>query len=137
MQFWVGIADDDWFIRLSRLRPDEVNLWQPSLKPLVRLDPGTLFLFKLRSPNDVIVGGGWFAHFTVLPCFLAWQTFGEKNGVAALDDLIKQTDQPRPSRASELGCNLLLQPFFLAEEDWIPIPANWSSCCVTSTLFRA
>jgi len=126
MQFWVGIADDDWYIRLSRLRPDEVNLWQPSLKPLVHLDPGTLYLFKLRTPNDVIVGGGWFAHFSVLPCFLAWQAFGEKNGVASQDDLIRQTDLSRQSRTSELGCNLLLQPFFLPEEDWIPIPSNWS-----------
>lgn len=130
MQFWVSIADDDWYLNLSRQRPAEVNFWQSSLKPLVHLDPGTLFLFKLRSPNDVIVGGGWFAHFTVLPCFLAWEVFQEQNGVTSLADLIQRTanqQQARRSRVSELGCNILLQPFFLPEEDWLPIPANWSS----------
>lgn len=126
MQFWVGITDDDWFVHLSRLKPDEVNHWQHSPKPLRHLDPGMPYLFKLHAPNDVIVGGGWFAHFSTLPCFLAWQAFGHKNGVPSLADLIKQTSGDRPNRGSELGCNLILQPFFLPEDDWIPIPENWS-----------
>src|SRR5262249_27876290 len=25
-----------------------------------------------------------------------------------------------------IGCRILTQPFFFAEPDWIPIPANWS-----------
>jgi putative restriction endonuclease len=130
MQFWVGVTDDDWYIRLSRLQPDEVNLWQPSLKPLRNLEPGSLFLFKLRAPNDVIVGGGYFVRFTVLPCFLAWEAFQERNGVATLQDLILRAannQYHRRTRCSELGCNILLQPFFLPEEDWIPIPENWST----------
>ena len=126
MQFWVSITDDDWFVHLSRLQPDEVNHWQHSPKPLRLMDPGMPYLFKLRAPNDYVVGGGWFAHFSTLPCFLAWQAFGEKNGVKSLQDLIQETSDNRQNRGSELGCNLILQPFFLPEEDWIPIPENWS-----------
>jgi hypothetical protein len=31
---------------------------------------GGLFLFKLHSPDDYIVGGGFFSHFTILPAVL-------------------------------------------------------------------
>ena len=31
MKIWVGVTDEDWFNRLSMLRPDaEANFWQPS-----------------------------------------------------------------------------------------------------------
>jgi putative restriction endonuclease len=37
----------------------EVNFWQPGGSHLFRaLKPGELFLFKLRTPYNFIVGGG-------------------------------------------------------------------------------
>jgi putative restriction endonuclease len=44
------------------------------------LQPGEPFLFKLHSPKNYIVGGGFFSHFTILPISFAWNTFGSKNG---------------------------------------------------------
>jgi len=130
MIFWVGITDADWFIHLSRLKPDEVNFWQPGPTPPRKMDPGTLFLFKLHAPNNVVVGGGYFVRFTVLPCFLAWEAFGEKNGVTSLQELIQRMTHYRHSQqtsGSEIGCNILVEPFFFPEQDWIPIPENWKS----------
>jgi putative restriction endonuclease len=35
-----------------------------------------VFLFKLHSPVDFIVGGGVFAHASILPVSPAWDAFG-------------------------------------------------------------
>ncbi|MDT8396978.1 MAG: HNH endonuclease, partial [bacterium] len=61
-KLYIGITDGDWYRFLSR-RPDldEINFWQPGGSRRFRaLKPGELFLFKLRRPNDFIVGGGYF-----------------------------------------------------------------------------
>ncbi len=129
MIFWVGITDDDWFVHLSRLRPDEVNFWQPGPTPPRKMEPGTLFLFKLHAPRNFVVGGGHFVRFTRLPCFLAWEAFKEKNGVKSLQELVDRMTHYRHSqqtKGSEIGCNILTEPFFFPEQDWIPIPDNWS-----------
>src|SRR5262245_60823069 len=72
MQAYVGVTDGDWF-EVLRAQPsiDEVNFWQPSGNRVFRaLAPGELFLFKLHSPHNYIVGGGLFAHATILPISL-------------------------------------------------------------------
>ena len=130
MIFWVGITDDDWFAYLSSIKPDEVNFWQPGPTPLRKMDPGTLFLFKLHSPRNFVVGGGYFVRFTRLPCFLAWEAFREKNGVKSLQELVDRMTHYRKSpqtKGSEIGCNILTEPFFFPEQDWVPIPENWSA----------
>jgi putative restriction endonuclease len=49
-----------------------VDFWQPSSGRTFRaLQPGELFLFKLHSPNNFIVGGGYFVSSTALPASLA------------------------------------------------------------------
>lgn len=130
MIIWVGITDDDWFEYLSSIKPDEVNFWQPGPTPPRNMDPGTLFLFKLHSPHNYIVGGGYFVRFTRLPCFLAWEAFREKNGVRSLQELVDRMSHYRKNqqtKGSEIGCNILTEPFFFPEQDWIPIPENWKS----------
>ena len=63
MRIFVAITDSDWFSYLSKLRPDEINFWEPSASSSFRaLSPGEPLLFKLHSPNDYIVGGGFFSH---------------------------------------------------------------------------
>lgn len=133
MRFFVGVTDYDWF-RFLAGRPDidEVNFWQPSGSVGFRaIQPGEPFLFKLHSPRNYIVGGGFFAHWSPLPVSLAWEAFGEKNGAASLTEMRTRlakyrdvTDDPRADY--EVGCILLEQPFFLEEGDWIPAPADWS-----------
>jgi putative restriction endonuclease len=128
----VAITDGDWFDML-RQEPDlrEVNFWAPSGKNFHALQPGELFLFKLHSPRDYIVGGGVFAHSNVLPCSLAWQAFGRCNGAADFRQMRQRIMKYRkadPEDRSDfpVGCRILTQPFFFEERDWIPVPASWS-----------
>jgi len=133
MRFFVGVTDYDWFRFLAE-RPDidEVNFWQPSGGVEFKaLQPSEPFLFKLHSPRNFIVGGGFFAHWSPLPVSLAWEAFGEKNGAASLQEmrsrLATYRDVTDAARADyTVGCILLEQPFFLDEADWIPAPADWS-----------
>ncbi len=132
MNFFIGITDQAWFNHLSSLSPspDEVNFWQPSGKTIFRaLRPGELFLFKLHSPNDYIVGGGFFAHSTLLPISLAWDAFQEKNGANSLLEMRHRIAKYR--RTDDLfedftiGCILLEHPFLLDKSDWIHV-FDWS-----------
>lgn len=81
MKIWVGVTDKSWFEQLSALKPDELNFWGPSGGPneFRALQPGEPFLFKLKSPNNYIVGGGVFVRYSRLPLSLAWDAFGHKN----------------------------------------------------------
>lgn len=88
MKAYIGITDGDWFSFLAARKPDEVNFWQPSgSRAFRRLAPGELFLFKLHSPQNFIVGGGLFAHFSILPVSLAWDAFLEKNGAVSIEEM--------------------------------------------------
>jgi len=83
MKLFVGVTNNDWFRFLSERNPDEVNFWRPRNQNEFRaLKSGDLFLFKLHTPFDFIAGGGVYVRHTFLPLPLAWQAFGEKNGVA-------------------------------------------------------
>jgi putative restriction endonuclease len=132
VKLYVGITDYQWFELLSSHSPDEVNFWQPGGRTVFKaLDPGELFLFKLHSPRNFIVGGGVFAHADILPVSLAWDAFGTKNGASTLAEMRgriafyrKERDDPHVDY--RIGCRILTQPFFLPEDQWIPIPASWS-----------
>lgn len=128
---WVGITDRDWFNVLAGSRNvDEVNFWQPSPTSFKALGPGEPFLFKLHSPLNYIVGGGFFAYWTRFPLSLAWDAFGEKNGALTEEQMRARIERYRRARAAqfenyEIGCILLEEPFFFPEQDWIPVPADW------------
>ena len=79
MKFFVGITDEQWFYFLAEKAPEEVNFWRPRDKSQFRaIREGAPFLFKLRSPNNFIVGGGFFVRHLFLPVSLAWDAFGMK-----------------------------------------------------------
>jgi putative restriction endonuclease len=130
MRLLVAITDSDWFNYLAELRPDEVNFWQPSGSGSFHaLSPGEPLLFKLRSPNNFIVGGGFFSHYAVLPASFTWSAFGQKNGAKDEVEMRRRIEKYRrvePSSASDyaVGCILLQSPFFWGHEEWFPIP-NW------------
>ena len=68
MRAYVAVTDRDWY-RFLRDRPDldAVNFWQPGGSRQFRsLKPGEPFLFKLHYPENKIVGGGMFAHSSIL-----------------------------------------------------------------------
>jgi putative restriction endonuclease len=130
VRFFVGITDRDWFDFLSsRDGLDEVNFWQPSGQQQFRaLQTGEPFLFKLHSPDDYVVGGGFFSHFTILPASIVWQAFGEKNGARTEEEMLARIARyrraPNPGAADDyhIGCILLESPFFFGRANWIPLP---------------
>lgn len=130
MKIWVGVTDEDWFVRLKHLEPDEVNFWQPSGGRAFRaLAPGEPFLFKLHSPKSFIVGGGFFVSHTSLPTSLAWDTFGVKNGVGSLEELrarIRRYRRELDAIDPMIGCTVLSEPFFLDKSEWLPAPSDWA-----------
>ena len=88
-------------------------------------------MFKLRSPDNAIVGGGFFERYSELPISLAWQAFGEKNGASSLAEIRERTARlrkhhPRPWEDYTIGCILLAEPFLWEERDWIPQPEDWA-----------
>ncbi len=133
MKSYVGVTDFEWF-ELLRRQPDldEVNFWQPGgSRQFKTLVSGDLFLFKLHSPRNFVVGGGVFAHSSLLPISLAWASFGIANGVQSLEEMRARTLRYRRSPPADredftIGCILLTQPFFLPEDRWIAVPADWS-----------
>lgn len=130
---YVGVTDFNWFQFLSS-RPDltEVNFWQPGGRVQFKaLLPGDLFLFKLHSPNNFIVGGGFFETSSLLPISYAWETFGAMNGVGSLQEFRRKVEEFRRIRVptSEdyvIGNTILQQTFFFHREAWIPIPDDFS-----------
>lgn len=134
MQAYVGVTDRGWYELLRGLpHLDEVNFWQPSgNRRFQALAPGELFLFKLHSPYNYIVGGGLFAHSSVIPISLAWETFEVSNGARTLFEMRTRVAKYRrqvDARAADyrIGCILLQQPFFLPQDKWIPVPEDWKS----------
>src|SRR5947209_16225292 len=131
MKFFVAITDSAWYNYLAAQKPDEVNFWQPSGGRNFRaLAPGEPLLFKLHSPQNFIVGGGFFSHFSNLPLRLAWETFGHKNGAQSFEEMRDRVQKYRrteiPIGTDDLiGCILLQQPFFFRSNDWVPA-SDWS-----------
>ncbi len=131
MRFWVGVTDDDWFRFLAGKKPDEVNFWRPGASQTAwgPVPPGAPFLFKLHSPNDYVVGGGYFVKHTTLPLSLAWLAYEEKNGTESQSKLREAIIHYRREAVKEpdpvIGCTLLAEPFFLERQDWVRVPKAW------------
>jgi putative restriction endonuclease len=131
MKFYIGVTDHNWFNYLKSEQPDELNFWQPGGKQTFKaIQPNNLFLFKLHSPNNFIVGGGFFVRHSFLPVSLAWEAFGNKNGTSNYIDFRNAIHKYRKSdfRAEPdptIGCIILSTPFFFEKHDWIPVPPDW------------
>lgn len=140
MRAFVGITDFSWFQRLSSQSYDEVNFWKPGGSVQFKaLSPGELFLFKLHSPRDFIVGGGYFVRFYNLPSFLAWEAFGEKNGTETFKELNERIAKYRKQIVSnpQIGCIILSSPFFFTESEWIPVPSDWGKSIVQGKVYTS
>jgi len=132
MNIYVGITDFNWYQKLISIpNLDEVNFWQPGgNRQFNVLKKGELFLFKLHAPQNYIVGGGFFAYSNILPLSLAWDSFAEKNGVNSLEEMRRRIEFYRKQSSPQItdysiGCILLEQPFFFAENEWVPVPVDW------------
>ncbi len=134
MKLFVGVTNNEWFRFLAERKPDEVNFWRPrSQTDFKALTQGDVFLFKLHSPLDFIAGGGIFVSHRFLPLPLAWQAFGENNGVPDFETFERRILEHRsPDELSrQIGCTVLAEPFFWPRDAWIPVPTDWSKNIVT------
>ncbi len=129
----IAITDEGWYEFLSA-RPSlhEVNFWSPSPRRAVRAEPFSPFFFKLRAPHNVICGFAYFAKWSALPDWLAWDCFGEGNGCGSLQELKTRLTAIRQrigftseGSLSEIGCTLLVHPTFFPREEWVRQPADW------------
>ena len=81
MKLYIGITNRDWFHFLRARNAVEMNFWHPRATTGFNvIKPGEIFLFKLKYPENKIVGGAYLVRHTVLPMNLAWEVFGEANG---------------------------------------------------------
>ena len=144
MSVYVYPTDKRWFDFLRARSPlDEVNFWRPGGSiEFHGLAPGELLLFRLKSPINKIAGGGVFAHASLFPLIGAWDAFGERNGVASLDNLFLAVDHyrtkgrlPRATVDTPIGCIVLESPFFLPEDEWIDVPSDYHANLVQGKRF--
>ncbi len=132
MKFFVGVTDYDWFRQLEADRASEVNFWLPSPDVgFAALLPGQPFLFKLKKKyGDHIVGGGFFAGYSVLPVSIAWEAFGRDNGVPDRETLQAKIAgyNTKATRFADpnIGCIILTDVFYLDQSQWISKPSDWS-----------
>ncbi len=133
MRLFVAVTDYDWFrLHAAKSNVEEVNFWRPSPTASFKaLSIGEPLLFKLHSPRNFIAGGGFFTKFVHLPLRLAWETFGDGNGVRSLHEARTRIAQYRRAPIArnedpDIGCIILSEPFFFPEEMWIPVPSDFS-----------
>jgi len=128
----VAVTDFGWYTHL-RAHPEleEVNFWKPSAHRPLNAPEFSPFFFKLKAPYNAICGFGYFARYSRLPDWLAWESFGLGNGCNSLQELRERIGLIRdrirfqaPAHA-EIGCVLIVQPTFFNEADWVVRPADW------------
>jgi putative restriction endonuclease len=131
VSLYIANTDNDWFDFLSsRGAWTEVNFWQPGGKEFHAIEPGEIFAFRLKSPRDKIGGFGVLSSASVLPLQIVWETFQEANGVISYDALRAAIARYRPNErvvpATNIGCRILVEPFFFPEHYWLDLPASWA-----------
>jgi len=131
----IAVTDTGWY-EFLRARADltEVNFWRPSAHREFRAPEFSPFLFKLRAPVNAICGFGYFARYSALPIWLAWETFGTANGCATRGEMEARLGRIRErirfkggDASGYIGCTLLVQPTFFPPDAWVRQPADWKA----------
>jgi putative restriction endonuclease len=109
----------------------EVNFWKPSAVHSVRAPEFSPFLFKLKAPHNAVCGFGYFARYSRLPDWLAWECFGEANGCEDFPAMrgrigsIRERIEAQERNASDIGCVIVVNAIFFARDGWIRQPSDW------------
>lgn len=129
MRGYVAPTDLAWFDFLSaKADTDEVNFWRPSGAGFKALRVGEPLFFKLKAPRNAIGGVGFYARTDRLPLWLAWETFGEANGVPDQAALLRRVNANRTDAAllsSHIGCISLVGTRFFTPDEFISVPGDW------------
>src|ERR1051326_2816658 len=123
----IAITDEGWYGFLSQ-RPElsELNFWTPSARRSFRAPRFSPFLFKLRAPHNAICGFAYFAQFSELSDWLAWETFGPGNGCSSFEEMHARIQIIRHrigydegTGSDGIGCIQLVSPVFFPRGTWI------------------
>jgi len=135
----IAVTDQQWYEFLLSRGLQEVNFWTPSDRRAFRAEEFSPFFFKLKAPHNAICGFGFFARWSSLPDWLAWECFREGNGCQSLGELRLRIGAIRrrigyveSGELNNIGCILLVQPAFFPRDAWIPQPSDWHARTVTS-----
>lgn len=130
MNYYIGVTNQQWYEQLRNMQFNTINFWRPGSNNFKSLMPRDLFLFKLHSPNNYIVGAGYFVTFEKLPIRIAWEKYQTHNGTKNYAELLHTlanyrniSDEEMSHR--EVGCIILQNPIFFAKRDQIPAPNDW------------
>lgn len=133
MQGTIAITDVGWYEFLfARPTIKEVNFWTPSARRAFRATPFSPFLFKLRAPHNAVCGLAYFAQYSRLPDWLAWESFLEGNGCASLEEMRlriagirERIRYEEATESDDIGCIQLVQPVLFPRRAWVPQPTDW------------
>jgi len=129
----IAITDEGWYHFLAG-HPEvtELNFWTPSARRSFHAPSFSPFLFKFRAPHNAICGFAYFAQYSRLPDWLAWESFGPGNGCGSLRDMRSRIAAIRAriryeeqGGSDEIGCIQLVSPVFFPPEAWIAQPRDW------------
>jgi putative restriction endonuclease len=133
----VGVTDHDWY-EFLRSHPEqtEVNFWRPKDKNRFQaISPGEFFFFKLKAAyHNLVVGGGVFVGWELVPLSAAWEFYGNGNGAGSLTRLralIGSHAPLNPDEDPEIGCILLKDVRFFDDTAIAGPPPEWSGNIVT------
>ena len=138
---YVANTDNEWFDFLKANQPlEDINFWKPSPQVFKAVDEGELFVFRLKSPRNVIGGYGILVSSINVPIQFAWDSLGIANGHKSLDEMMRvirryRTDQTITPQTL-IGCRVLSNPVFLEPHEWFPVPLDWSSNIVTGKVYN-
>ena len=135
---YVGNTDYDWYQSLRDLPvpPDEVNFWQPSGKRRFgAIQVGAPFFFlQLKRPHNAIAGFGLFASSQLAPAWLAWRSFGVKNGAETYAEMVRRIARYNPEMArlpighagsASIGCIIIVSRTSSQKTTGIEEPRDW------------
>ena len=133
MRGYIANTDYEWYRYLSTQGDlPEVNFWRPSDRRAVRaIDPGSPFFFKLKRPHNAVAGFGFYSRHSVLPAWLAWETFGPANGAADFATMRERIERLRKTGVSDphgdyqIGCLMIAEPTFFGPHEWVKAPSDF------------
>ena len=138
----VAVTDFGWYEFLASRAPAEVNFWTPSDRRRFSAPEFSPFFFKLKAPHRAIAGFGFFARWSSLPPWLAWDSFGQGNGTESFAELRQRLDTIRArigyvadGRTANIGCILVVQPVFFPRDAWVQQPRDWRDRTVSTAAY--
>ena len=117
--FYLAVTDNQWFQFHHSNQSLEVNFWKPSATSFKAIQPGQNLLFKLKSPNNHVVGGGTFLRSEKTRVSEAWRLYGAMNGFRTFGEFQNSLQSMNRSLQNRRKNKVTMNPIFgLGHEIW-------------------